>query len=152
MVSLFLVNMSWKLTLILSLAEILRTGVINNGVLNYGVDGKLHLVSKDGIGSGQYVEIVTGIGWNSKYPFTPLSKIIWIYLGSKMDFEVVEGSLGTLRVNAKDIKEREEEILSLGCGFLNNAHKLDQEPYGPDLCFRDFGIKLTEVILIIIFI
>ena len=109
---------------------------------------KNHLVSRTGNKPGSFIELVSGIGWHSVQAFAPLTKTMWLLLGSKYGFEVLEGTdLGSIRIDLTSMVGKSRTIVELGCGFMSSAHRLDLIPYGPVESYRDFGVKLKEVLI-----
>ena len=125
---------------------ILDTAKEENGVLYYGISQRCNLVSREGDEPGTHLELVTGIGWNSKLAFTPLIKTSWIVIGMKLGFEVYEGrDLGSIRIDLKNLISKKDELYQIACGLLSFAHYKDLKPYGVIHCKRDFDQKLSEV-------
>ena len=129
----------------------MNTGHIEDSTLYYGTNTpRNHLRNSEGNGSGSYLEIITGIGWNSLIAFTPLSKTMWIVLGYTYGFHVIEGpDLGTIRICVSEMLKVKDSLYKIASGFMSLAHYNDMEQYGISHANRDFNLKLSNVCEII---
>ena len=145
----------------------METGQNTSGIIEYMgqssegqkdiLDGKHYLVSKNCQSEGEWAKVITGIGaGNFVNPYVSTSKSLWIKLSVEVGFRLDGGpDLGSLMINIGDILKSPEKILlmkKIAAGLLYFAGLKDasQREYKESYAFSDFGLKITEVILLYI--
>jgi hypothetical protein len=69
-----------KYNFVYSLRYIIETAVFKDNIIYYGPNAKLYLFADNNDGPGRCIEIVTGLGAQSKTAFTPVTKSLWVCL------------------------------------------------------------------------
>ena len=117
------------------------------------------LSSLSGRDGGVWLNVVVGVGSNNyTYLYSPLSRSVWLYLSSKIGFQVAAGKdKGSVKLNVYDMMiddQKTEELRKLGASLLNHigVKYPGYGNYSPALAYRDFHVTLSEVITYISYI
>jgi hypothetical protein len=112
------------------------------------------LSSLSGREGGVWLNVIVGVGSNNyTYLYSPLSRSVWLYISSKIGFQVAAGKdKGSVKLNVYDMMidgKKTEELRTLGASLLKHVGVKYSGfgDYTPTLAYRDFHLNLSEVII-----
>jgi hypothetical protein len=133
--------------------EVMTYASTGNAGWGSGGSPRNELSSLSGLEGGVWLNIVVGVGSNNYTNlYTPLSRSVWMYLSSKIGFQLAAGKdKGIVKLNVYDMMidvQKTAELRNLGACLLNHigVKYPGYGVYSPALAYRDFNVTLTEVI------
>ena len=116
------------------------------------------LSSLSGRDGGVWLNVIVGVGSNNyTYLYSPLSRSVWLYLSSKIGFQMAAGKdKGSVKLNVYDMMiddKKTEELRKLGASLLKHVgvKYAGFGEYTSTLAYRDFHVKLSEVIIDLVY-